>query len=295
MSALGKAATQVPTSIIVFFQNFIALMLLLPWILRHGISGLKTSRGSLHVLRAVTGLLSQALMFVAVKSMPLMNAVLLSKSTPLFIPLIAGVWLRKKIDGVIWISLAIGFVGIILILKPTTTLLSDPTALVALSSAIFSALSLVSVNRLSNTEPTERVLFYYLFISSLLTAPFAAAQWRAPSHREWIYLVGIGIFMTFAQLLIIFAYHHASASRIAPFNYSVVVFSGIIGWVVWKHAPGLLSLAGVILVIAGGVLSTKFGGPEFRGHFGWIGYWNHRFHVRNTPPTEAAAMTNPAR
>jgi drug/metabolite transporter (DMT)-like permease len=282
MSALGKAAAHVSTGIIVFFQNFISLALFLPWILRHGTAGIKTSRTALHILRALAGLLSQALMFVAVKRMPLMDAVLLSNSAPLFIPLITWAWLKEKIGGMVWASLIIGFVGVILILKPTSALVSNPVALIATSAAIFSAFALVTVNRLSTTETTERILFYYFLISSITSAPFAVAEWHAPTEREWIYLVGVGVFMAAAQLLIILAYRHASAGRIAPFNYSIVVFSGLIGWMVWKNAPDILSLVGVILVTVGGILSTKFGGPGSRGHFGWIGRWNHRFHVNQS-------------
>ncbi|HEX4022882.1 MAG TPA: DMT family transporter [Acidobacteriaceae bacterium] len=285
MSALGKAAVHVSTGVIVFFQNFISLLLFLPWALRHGISGVKTSRIWLHILRAVGGLLSQALMFIAVKKMPLMDAVLLTNSAPLFIPLITWAWLKEKISDVVWISLLIGFVGIMFILKPSAALLSNPAALLATSAAVFSAFALVTVNRLSSTETTERILFYYFLISSLAAAPFAVATWKLPSFREWIYLIGIGVFMAAAQLLIILAYRHASAGRIAPFNYSVVVFSGLIGWLVWKNTPDFLSLCGVILVSVGGILSTKFGGPNSRGHLGWIGHWNLSFHKRTIEET----------
>ena len=286
MSALGKAAAHVPTGIIVFFQNFISLVLFLPWVLRHGVSGVRTSRTGLHILRAIAGLLSQVLMFVAVKRMPLMDAVLLSNSAPLFIPLITWAWLKEKIGGIVWASLVVGFVGVILILKPTSALISNPIALIATSAAIFSAFALVTVNRLSVTETTERILFYYFLISSIASVPFAIAEWHTPTNSEWIYLVGIGIFMAASQLLIILAYRQASAGRIAPFNYSVVVFSGLIGWLVWKNTPDMLSLIGVVLVTAGGILSTKFGGPASRGHFGWIGRWNHRFRLHH--PQEAA-------
>jgi drug/metabolite transporter (DMT)-like permease len=282
MSALGKAAAHVPTGTIVFFQNFISLVLFLPWVLRHGVSGVRTSRIGLHILRAIAGLLSQVLMFVAVKRMPLMDAVLLSNSAPLFIPLITWAWLKEKIGGIVWASLVVGFVGVILILKPTSALISNPIALIATSAAIFSAFALVTVNQLSVTETTERILFYYFLISSIASLPFAIAEWHAPTIHEWIYLVGIGIFMAASQLLIILAYRQASAGRIAPFNYSVVVFSGLIGWLVWKNTPDMLSLIGVVLVTVGGILSTKFGGPASRGHFGWIGRWNHRFHAHHT-------------
>lgn len=278
MSALGKASQHVPIGTIVFFQNFISLLLFLPWVLREGVSGVKTTRVSLHIVRALAGLLSQALMFVAVKKMPLMDAVLLSNSAPLFIPLMSWAWMKEKITGAVWISLIVGFLGVILILKPSAALVSNPVALIALIAAVCSALALVTVNRLSTTDTTERILFYYFLISSIAAAPLAATEWRSRSAREWLYLLGIGIFMAAAQLLIILAYRHASAGRIAPFNYSVVVFSGLIGWAVWKNAPDMLSFLGIVLVTLGGIFSTKFGGPHARGHFGSIGHWNHRFH-----------------
>lgn len=280
MSAFGKSAANVSTGSIVFFQNFISLLLFLPWALRHGSSGIKTSRVWLHILRAVGGLLSQALMFVAVKKMPLMNAVLLTNSAPLFIPLITWAWLKEKISGIVWASLLVGFVGVMMILKPSAALLSNPAALLATSAAVFSAFALVTVNRLSTTETTERILFYYFLISSVAALPFAIATWKMPTAIEWLYLAGIGLTMAASQLLIILAYRHASAGRIAPFNYSVVVFSGLIGWFVWKNTPDLLSLFGVVLVSAGGILSTKFGGPNSRGHLGWIGHWNLGDHRR---------------
>jgi drug/metabolite transporter (DMT)-like permease len=275
MSALGKAANGVSTATLVFFQNFISLLVFAPWALRGGFSELRTSRIGLHVLRAAAGLLSQVLMFAAVKKMPLVNAVLLSNSAPLFIPLITWLWLKERIGGMVWASLIVGFAGVILILKPGLALLSNPAALIATSAALFSAFALVSVNQLSNSEPPRRILFYYFLFSSIAAAPFAFLQWKTPTSREWLYLVGVGLMMAASQLLIILAYKHATAERIAPFNYTVVIFSGLIGWIVWHNTPDLLGLVGVLLVAAGGVLSTKFGGPNSSGHLGWMGYWNH--------------------
>lgn len=275
MSALGKGATGVSTGTLVFFQNFISLILFTPWFLREGAAGLRTSRIPLHIIRAISGLLSQALMFVAVKKMPLVDAVLLSNSAPLFIPLVTWAWLRQRIQGTVWVSLLIGFAGVVVILRPSLALLKNPAAPIALSAALFSAFALVSVNQLSISEPAPRILFYYFLFSSLAAAPFVIPEWHAPTGREWLFLAGIGLTMAASQTLIILAYQHASPSRIAPFNYTVVIFSGLIGWAIWRNTPGLLSLAGVLLVTAGGVLSTRVGGPNSQGHFGWAGYWNH--------------------
>jgi drug/metabolite transporter (DMT)-like permease len=276
MSALGKGAA-VSTSAIVFFQNFISLLLFLPWALSHGTGALKTRHLLLHGVRGLGGLLSQALMFIAILKMPLMNTVLLSNSAPLFIPLIAWVWLREKITASTAISLGIGFVGVLLILKPGPDLLRNPAALLATAAAVCSAVALVTVNRLSSSEPTYRILFYYFLIASLFTAPFLPFGWRSPTSRQWLFLLGIGLCQAGSQLLIIFAYRYAKPGRIAPFNYSVVVFSGLIGWIVWHNRPDLLALLGVVLVSAGGIFTTLRGGPNTRGHFGWIGHWNAEF------------------
>jgi len=90
--------------------------------------------------------------------------------------------------------------------------------------------------------------------------------------------------MAASQLLIILAYHYARPAVIAPFNYSVVVFSGLIGWLAWHNVPGRLALVGIALVAVGGILSTASAGPSARGHLGWIGHWNLPFlHPRRNP------------
>ncbi len=282
MSAFGKGAAAVSTGAIVFFQNGISLVLFAPWFLRGGWSALKTSRLSLHLVRAAAGLLSQALMFAAVKQMPLVNAVLLSNSAPLFIPLVARVWLRERVSGKVWAGLLLGFAGVVVILRPDAALFTNPVALLALAAALCSAFALVSVNQLSKTEPARRVLFYYFLFSSLAAAPFAFYHWKTPHPREWLFLGGIGAAMALSQMLIILAYQHAQPAQIAPFNYTVVIFSGAIGWLVWGNKPDALALAGVLLVTAGGVLSTRTAGPATSGHFGWAGYWNHWFGGRET-------------
>jgi drug/metabolite transporter (DMT)-like permease len=277
MSAFGKAAIGVSVGVLVLFQNGIALLLFAPWTFNQGLAPLKAKHPWLHVLRAVAGLLSQALMFVAVKKIPLVNAVLLSNSAPLFIPLVTWVWLRQKISTVVWISLCIGFLGVIIILHPGVELLRDPAALIATTAALFSAFALVSVNKLSTTDSTKRILFYYFFYSTIASAPFAIASWKPPTPTQWLLLIGIGVAMAASQLLIILAYKHATAARIAPFNYTVVIFSGIFGWIVWKNDPSPISLLGILLISVGGIISTKYGGPDSRGHQGWIGHWNMAF------------------
>src|SRR5262249_49997152 len=182
--------------------------------------------------------------------------VLLANAAPLFIPLITWLWLKQAIPAKLWASLGIGFVGIVLILQPGSQVFSWAT-LLALAAGACSALALVAVGLLDTTEPAARTLAYYFFISSVLTAPFLVTDWTTPGVRGWLWLGGVGVTMALAQFLLILAYDQASAAALSPFNYSVVVFSGLIGWVAWGEVPNALPLVGVVLVCAGGVLATR--------------------------------------
>ncbi len=277
MSAFGKAAAAVPTGMVVLFQNGISLVLLLPWALHRGTTDIRTTRLPMHILRAISGLLSQALFFIAVKEMSLVDAVLLVNAAPLFIPLVVFLWLKTKIRPMVIMSLVIGFVGVLLILKPSAALLANPAALLATAAALFSAIALVTVNRLSATDRPDTILFYYFLVSTIAAAPFAIAGWRTPVGVDWAYLAGIGVFMALSQLFIILAYQQSTAERLAPFNYSVVVFSGLIGWLVWHDVPDLVALLGIVLVCVGGILSIIFGGGPVKecakGHPIGQGHW----------------------
>jgi drug/metabolite transporter (DMT)-like permease len=270
MSAFGKAAAALPTSVISFFQSFISLVVFLPWVLRGGTGEMRTGRLPVHVLRALAGLLSQVLYFWSVKQMSLVDAVLLVNAAPLFIPVIALMWQGTRIAPAVLASLAVGFVGVVLIIKPGPGLLANPSSLIALSAAVFSAIALVTVNTLSRTDRPDTILFYYFLIASVATAPFAALEWKTPSLEEWGLLIGVGVFMALAQLLIILAYQHATASQIAPFNYSVVIFSGLIGWIVWRNALDTMAVLGILLVSAGGILSIVLARPRHSGHGFWL-------------------------
>jgi drug/metabolite transporter (DMT)-like permease len=274
MSAFGKAAAGVPTAVVVLFQSGISLLLLLPWALRRGIGELQTTRLPLHVVRALSGLLSQALFFLAVKKMALVDAVLLVNAAPLFIPFVALMWMKTPITPIVTAGLVIGFVGVLLILRPSSSLFTNPAALLAIAAALCSAIALVSVNRLSSTDRPDAILFYYFLISTIAACPFAMYDWRMPAGIEWSYLAGIGVFMALAQLFIILAYQRATAERLAPLNYSVVVFSGLLGWLVWSNVPGLLAVTGIVLVCAGSTISIVFGGPSGKGHPLGHGHWN---------------------
>ncbi len=273
MSTFSKAATGVPPLQILLLQYGISFLIFVPSAARLGHEHLKTDHFRLHVFRSLAGSLCQLLFFVAVHSIPLLDSVLLSNAAPLFIPLVVYVWLRKTVRPLVWLSLLIGLAGIVLIIKPGPRMFQNPASLIALTSGLLSAVALVATNKLAETEPPVRILFYNFGISTLLLIPIAIRTWKPLSGRQWLLLLAVGAFYALTQYLIILAYRYANVTALSPFNYTVVVFSGLLGWLVFGTVPGALAVLGAVMICAGGILSIEAGHAEGRGHFFGYGHW----------------------
>ncbi len=274
MSAFGKAAADIPPLLLLFFQYCISFLVFVPSGVRAGPQVLKTNHFFLQAFRSVAGSVCQLLFFVSVKSLPLMDAVLLSNAAPLFIPLIVYVWFRKTVQPVVWLSLFIGLIGIVMIIHPGAQMFRSPASLIALGAGLCSALALVATNRLSETEPPTRILIYNFGISTILLVPACIWAWKPLTLRDWELLLAVGAFYALTQYFIIRAYHYASAVEISPFNYTVVIFSGLLGWWVFGNMPSPAAILGTLLICAGGILSTRTGHREGYGHPFGTGHWS---------------------
>lgn len=263
LSALGKTLlSQIPLGMVLFVQNAVAFFIYFLFSLTLKENPLKTDRWGLHLFRAIMGLASYVCLFLAVRYIPLVNATLLANSSPLFLPFIIWIWFHQKIRIGLWISLLIGFSGVICIVNPIgeiSSLLNSWMVLVALLGSIFSAIALQSIRYLLTTEKITTVNLYYFGLSSLITLPWACLEWPSFAQIGWISSLGIGIFLTLIQFFLAAAYRYASPTILGPFNYSITIFSGILGWVFWRETPTILGGVGLLLISLGGILSmTKF-------------------------------------
>ena len=273
MSALSKAASGVPPLLLLFLQYGISFLVFVPAAAKAGRTNLKTQHVWLQLFRSLSGSICQLLFFIAVGSIPLLDSVLLSNAAPLFIPMVVYVWFRKTVQPLVWISLMIGLAGIIMIIKPGPQMFHNPASLIALLAGLFSALALVATNRLAETEPPVRILIYNFGFSTLLLVPVCIWAWKPLTGRDWLLLLGVGIFYALTQYLIIQAYRYATATELSPFNYTVVVFSGILGWWLFGNVPDAVAVLGTVLICAGGILSIEAGHSEGHGHAFGSGHW----------------------
>jgi drug/metabolite transporter (DMT)-like permease len=185
------------------------------------------------------------------------NATLLNNATPLFIPIISFLWLKNIIDKKIWWGILTGLTGIILILKPSPSQLIKEGDLFGLAAGVFLAIAYVALKILTKTESFITVLFYYALISVVLSLPFAIYNWSNPPLLIWIYGVLTGVCFVSYLFLLQYAYRFVDPVKLSPFNYSIVVFTGIFDWIIFNNVPGILTIAGIILVSAGGILALK--------------------------------------
>jgi len=262
MGALIKnLSVSLPNEMVVFFRSFMGLLVLTPWLLHRGTRYFGTRRLGAHLLRALTGLAAMYCFFYALGRMPLAEAVLLNYSAPLFIPLAALLWMGEGFSRKLWWPIAIGFIGIVLILKPGAGLFTS-AALIGLASGILSALAMAGIRHLTSTEPAVRIVFYFSLTATVVSAVPLLWAWQTPAPQLWLQLIAVGALASAAQILMTRAYAQAPAAQVGPFSYAIVVFAGVIGWAVWEELPDLLSLSGVVLVIAAGIVAIRLGGRK---------------------------------
>ncbi|OPZ59070.1 MAG: Riboflavin transporter [Deltaproteobacteria bacterium ADurb.Bin510] len=256
MGAMVKGISgELQSSTIVFLRNVCALAFMLPWLVRER-GDIRTSNLHLHLMRTAFGLSSMYCYYYALAHLKLGEAMLLSYTSPVFIPLIAGLWLKERITGRPLAAMALGFIGIVLVLKPGVGIL-EPVALVGLLAGFLSAATIVTIRRMAGSERPTLIVFYFSFFSTLISAgPFLKSP-ELVSLSQLGYMLGVGAVALVAQMFMTKGYNLAPASKVGPLIYVTVVFAALIGLVVWGEKLDGLSLAGAVLVMLAGFVTSR--------------------------------------
>lgn len=241
--------------VILFMRNLMGLLLLAPMLLR-SLDLLATAHLHLHLLRALLGLGSMACLYYSWSSLPLGQAALLKQTAPFFIPLVAWWWLGEGVPRRVRLALLVGFAGVALILKPQQGDV-HVALLIGLAGAALGAGAKVTVRRMHLTEPPRRIVFYFSLFGTLLAALPAALYWVTPGVMDGFWLLGLGATSTLAQLLFTRAYGLVPAAQLGPFTYASVVLAALLGWWLWDERIGSITVLGMLLVFAGGVLTLS--------------------------------------
>ena len=208
----------------------------------------------MHFARDLAGMASFFCFFYSIETIPLVHGFLLQSTGPLWLPFIAFVCFKIKMRPVLWQGILIGFIGVLLILKPGIEPLSLGIV-IALFSGVFSGFTVITVNRLAETEPRHRILFYYFLVGTLITAACALPNFVLPTPQDFLFLLGVGCFTFITQMLVVTALRRAKAALLAPIAYTAVIFSGFYDWVFWNYLPDSWTLIGILFVVSGAILS----------------------------------------
>ena len=241
------ASASVPVTEIVFFRNIIGLILVIP-IMIHRKKSFIGHNIKILLIRGITGFIALSCYFVAISKIPLATAVMLNYTAPLFVALLAPVFLSERFNLKIFLLIVLGFIGIVLIVHPQPQV-NIHGLFFGLTSGIFAALAYISIGALRKDNSSSlTIVFYFFIISTLLSIPLAWPTFRPPNLIESLLLCGVGLFATFAQIFMTRAYRIGKTTTTSSYSTSIIIFSLIFGMIFWKETPDLISVIGGIIV-----------------------------------------------
>lgn len=210
---------------------------------------LHTTRPGLQVLRSILTLAAMLCGFTAIVKIPLAQATAIGFSQVLFVTIAAVLVLKETVDARRWAATLIGFVGVLIMLRPSAEGL-NLYALMAVGGALFGAGITVSVRMLAATERTDTILIYQgIVIVAILALP-SWWFWVRPSPEQWVWLITLSLFGTAGQWLITRAYQVGEAAALAPLDFSRLILAGLTGFIFFAEIPMLTTWIGAVIVIA---------------------------------------------
>lgn len=263
MGAVLKAtAAIVPAGEQVFFRSLFAIPVILAWLAWRGelATGLKTRDPMAHAYRGIVGSIAMGTSFAGLGLLPFPEATALGYAMPLLTVIFAGMFLAEPVRGFRLSMVAIGLVGVLIVLSPrlsvgagSVTMAESLGAMLTLTGAAFGALAQIFISKMVATERTAAVVFWFSVtatVLSLVTLPFG---WVVPDARTAALLVSCGIMGGAAQIMLTSAYRYADASLVAPFDYASMLMALAIGWFVFGEGASARMLLGAAVIIAAGV------------------------------------------
>ncbi|MFM7466076.1 MAG: DMT family transporter [Cyanobium sp.] len=255
-SAFGRAVGSGMDAVMFTWLTFLlALLLLIPLLLIRRGRDLPTHMLPMHLLRAGAGMVGFLLFITAARLVNLVNANVLLNTTPLFIPLLAWLVLKQRIARPLWLALAIGFAGMVIVVQPNASVLNQPGDLLGLAAGLICAVEFLTVKALNRTESALTQLAYFLTIGTVISTLLMVGHIHAITASQGLFVLGSAICLLSFQFLLICAYRFADPSSIGAFQYSSVVFAGLIGWAWFQQIPNLGVVLGTALICVGGALS----------------------------------------
>lgn len=255
MNVLVKIlADALPVVEVTFFRSFFALIPVAGIIVAQDgwRASLRTERPLGHIWRGMVGITSMSAMFWSFHLLPLGDAVALTFAAPLFLTALSVPILGEKVGIHRWSAVLVGFVGVLIIVKPSGEVF-QVGSLVALVAAAGQATAVMTVRQLSRTEPPNTIVFYFTLSTTVIIGTLVPFVWQTPTPTQWGLLTVMGVLGGCGQLFVTRAYSLAPAAAIAPLNYASLLFAVLSGWLLWGDVPSTSMSIGAAIVASSGL------------------------------------------
>lgn len=207
----------------------------------------------LHLLRGALGVAMMAGFVYGLRTMPLSTAYAITFVAPLLVTAMAGPLLNEKVGGARWIAIAIGLVGVLVILRPTGEGMLTGGGLAILIAAICYALGAITVRMLAQRDSTQAMVFWFVVLLSLGAWLLALPAWKPlQSSHLWI-IAGVGVSGSLAQVALTEAFRRGEASLIAPLEYTALVWGVVLDVALWSVLPDGVTWIGAGIIVASGL------------------------------------------
>jgi len=270
MGAFAKLASEsLPSIEVVFFRNLFGVLIIGAAILKSPMVQ-QGGKPLLLLFRGVMGFAALMAFFYNIAHIPLGDAMTFSKTSPIFTALFAWMFLSEKLSTRGWVAVMIGFVGIVLITKPTGMGLTK-TDLLGIASGVGAALAYTSVRELKRYYDTRAIVLSFMGVGTagplllMLVSPYADiaaldfmfGAFVMPRGAAWGYVAAMGVLATLAQVYMTRAYGESQAGIVGAVSYSNIVFAIVVGLILGDAFPDLWTLSGIILIIVSGLLVAR--------------------------------------
>lgn len=254
MQIVVKASSQIPVMQQVFARNLVTAIfgLVVLLVRREKLFGHRENQVML-LVRSLFGYIGVVFYFYATQHMLSADAAILHRSSPFFVMLFAALFLKERLSLVKVIALLTAAYGAVLVVQPQMDSDIAP-AVIALLSAAAAGAAYTAISYLKGKESSACIIFYFSVFSSLASLLIGGRHFVRLDKFGYAALLAIGCLAGVGQLFLTVSYKMAKASEVSIFNYSGVVFAGVMGAVLFKDTLGLISLLGMTLIISAALL-----------------------------------------
>jgi drug/metabolite transporter (DMT)-like permease len=250
--------SEIPTGQIIFVRGVLSVAVLaaLAWRL-DGLHLLKTGNWRSHALRSLMGTASMFCLLTAVTLIPLAEFTAITFTAPMFLTILAMLFLGERIHRYRWTALIVGLIGVMIMVGPQLSFGSGGTLGVALTlaAAVSSAFAMMFLRSMSGGgEHAITITFYFSLTITACAALTVFWGWPDPTAKQWIFILLAGLFGVFGQLLMAYSYRYAEASTIAPLDYANLLAAVSYGYFLFDEIPSTSTWLGAPLVIASGLV-----------------------------------------